>query len=571
MTSVDPRLTGPEGFKNWLFICWQALGLPEPTPIQYSIADWISNGPRRSVTQAFRGVGKSYITSAYVVWKLLLDPSLNFLVISASKNRSDDFSTFTLKLIEELGPLAAHLRPREGQRCSKIAFDVGMAPPAHAPSVMSRGVFSSNTGARASEVIVDDAASWVNSQTQGMRDKLFAATQEYEAILKPGGRILYLGTPQTEQDLLHELPNRGFITRIWPARMPTDQQKKSYGINSDGTACLSELVSENSAPAGTPTDPGRFNNQDLMEREMAYGRTMFNLQFQLDQSASDSNRYPLRIPDIIVATLDNEYCYEKYVRCNDPDKVWEDLQCVGLPGDRYYRPLMTVGDLVKYDTTVLAIDPSGRGQDETSYCAASSYGGQLFVHECGGLEGGFDPPVLEELAQIAKRTNARVCLVEANLGGGMFSSLLKPYLGRIYPCPIDEVTHSIQKEKRICDVLEPLCNSGSLIINKAVIQKDHQSVQNRPQEQQRHYQLMWQLSHVQRLRGALRHDDRLDALAMAAQFFVDHMARDTDREMRHKADEAHAEMLKTFLEPGPNKVTLGHKSSSQDTWQSSIL
>ena len=147
MTSVDPRLTGPEGFKNWLFICWQALGLPEPTPIQYSIADWISNGPRRSVTQAFRGVGKSYITSAYVVWKLLLDPSLNFLVISASKNRSDDFSTFTLKLIEELGPLAAHLRPREGQRCSKIALDVGMAPPAHAPSVMSRGVFSSNTGA----------------------------------------------------------------------------------------------------------------------------------------------------------------------------------------------------------------------------------------------------------------------------------------------------------------------------------------------------------------------------------------------------------------------------------------
>ena len=190
MAEIDPRLTGKDGFKNWLFLAWKALGLPDPTPIQYDIADWVSNGPRRLVVQAFRGVGKSYITSAYVVWKLLRDPSQNFLVISASKNRADDFSTFTLRLIEEMGVLTAGLKPREGQRCSKIAFDVGGAPPAHAPSVTSKGVFSSITGSRASEVIVDDASSWANSQTQSMRDKLIASTGEYEAIIKPGGRIL---------------------------------------------------------------------------------------------------------------------------------------------------------------------------------------------------------------------------------------------------------------------------------------------------------------------------------------------------------------------------------------------
>ena len=554
MASVDPRLLGPNGFKNWLWIAWQALGLPEPTPVQYDIAEWIANGPRRCVTQAFRGVGKSYITSAYVVWRLLLDPSLNFLVISASKNRADDFTTFSLKLIEELGPLAAHMRPKEGQRCSKVAFDVGMAPPAHAPSVTSKGVFSSITGARADEIICDDVASWANSQTQQMRDKLAAATGEYEAILKPGGRILYLGTPQTEQDILHELPPRGFKTRIWPARYPNNRQRAGYGD------MLSPMIAENTEEPGSPTDPLRFDDQDLTERELSYGRSMFALQFQLDQTLQDIDRYPLKINDLIVTDLDPEFCFEKYTWCNDPDKAWADLPCVGMAGDRFYRPLMTVGDQIKYSTTVLSVDPSGRGADETAVSAvASSPTGQLFVLECTGIKGGYEPEVLEQIAYIAKRTKARLILCEANLGAGMFASLLQPWLAKIYRCPIEEVTHSIQKEKRICDVLEPLLNSHSLVLDRSVVQRDAEVVSDRSQETQRQYQLLWQLSRIQRIRGALRHDDRLDSLAMACQHFVEHVARDTDKEMRQRRDDAHESLLKDYLEVGPSKVILGHK------------
>ena len=553
MTTVDPRLLGPDGFKNWLFICWNALGLPAPTPVQYDIADWISRGPRRCVTQAFRGVGKSYVCSSYVVWRLLLDPSLNFLVISASKNRADDFTTFTLKLIEELGSLVAHMRPKEGQRCSKIAFDVGGAPPAHAPSVTSKGVFSSITGARADEIICDDVASWSNSQTQAMRDKLSAATGEYEAILKPGGRILYLGTPQTEQDILHELPTRGFATRIWPARVPNSRQRAGYGD------MLAPSIAQRVDEPGTPVEPTRFSNEDLLERELSYGRQMFALQFLLDQSLSDIDRYPLKINDLIVTDLDPEYCHEKYTWCNDPDKAWLDLPCVGMAGDRFYRPLMTAGEQVKYDTCVLSVDPSGRGADETAVAAVASYGGQLMVLECVGLKGGYDPPVLEEIVKIAKRNKARLILCEANLGGGMFSSLLKPYLSKSYRCPIEEVTHSTQKEKRICDVLEPLLNQHSLILNRSVVLKDAESVQDRSQDTQRQYQLLWQLSRIQRLRGALRHDDRLDALAMACQYFVDHVAKDTDREMRLRKSDAHEALLREYLETGPSKVILGRK------------
>ena len=128
-------------FRNFVCLAWDHLGLPEPTPVQLDIARYLQKGPRRRVIQAFRGVGKSWLTSAYVVWRLLHDPTLNVLVVSASKQRADDFSTFTLRLIHEI-PFCQHLKPKDNQRNSKIAFDVGPAPPSQAPSVVSKGITS---------------------------------------------------------------------------------------------------------------------------------------------------------------------------------------------------------------------------------------------------------------------------------------------------------------------------------------------------------------------------------------------------------------------------------------------
>ena len=64
----------------------------------------------------------------------LINPQIKILVISASKQRADDFSTFTLRLIEEM-PILTHLIPSDKQRKSKVAFDVATATASHAPSV----------------------------------------------------------------------------------------------------------------------------------------------------------------------------------------------------------------------------------------------------------------------------------------------------------------------------------------------------------------------------------------------------------------------------------------------------
>ena len=69
-------------FRNFLYLVWKFLKLPEPTKIQYSVADYLQHGSQRQIISAFRGAGKSWITSAYTLWSLLLNPQLNILVVS---------------------------------------------------------------------------------------------------------------------------------------------------------------------------------------------------------------------------------------------------------------------------------------------------------------------------------------------------------------------------------------------------------------------------------------------------------------------------------------------------------
>lgn len=554
---LPPELTGDAGFKNFLFLAWQAIGLPSPTPVQYDIADFMQHGGDRVVVEAFRGVGKSYIASAFCVWTWLLDPTKLIQVVSGSKIRADDFTTFTLRLLHELGDLTAHLLPREGQRNSKVAFDVGPAPASQSASLCAKGITSQLTGSRADIIIPDDIVTKQNSLTQTMREKIASAATEFGAILKPGGRIVYLGTPQSEQDLLHELPNKGYKVRIWPVEVPNQKVVESQG---DRLAPMIYEKIEAGAKPGDLVDPLRFDHDDLEKRRLEYGRTGYALQFLLDQSLADAERYPLKINDLIVDDLDRKVCFEKYVWANDPDLRWTDPPCPGFNGDYWHRPLSRAEKMHPYQSIVMAIDPSGRGSDETSYAVVAAFGGQLFVLECGGLQGGYDEKVLATLAGVAKRNGVRRILCEENFGQGMFESLLSPVLQRIYPCPVEPVRHNIQKEHRICDVLEPLMNGHKLIFDRRVWIHDWESVKGYAPEEQKSYLLSHQLSRITRDRGALKHDDRLDALAIACEFWVQAMAQDTDKHIEALREQERDKVFRDFLEH------CGHGQPAQTSW-----
>ena len=73
-------------FVFFLFVLWKSLSLPVPTRCQIDMAKKLSAGDnRRFILQAFRGIGKSFITCAFVVWKLWNNPDLKFMIVSASK------------------------------------------------------------------------------------------------------------------------------------------------------------------------------------------------------------------------------------------------------------------------------------------------------------------------------------------------------------------------------------------------------------------------------------------------------------------------------------------------------
>lgn len=558
-------------FKVFLREVWRHLMLPDPTPVQYNIADYLQNGPRRKIIEAFRGVGKSWVTSAYVVWRLRIDPNLKFLVVSASKDRSDNFTTFTMRLIMEM-PLLQCLTPRTDQRNSKVAFDVAPCRADHAPSVKSVGIFGQLAGSRANEIVADDIEVPNNAFTQGMRDKLSEAVKEFDAILKPDGIITYLGTPQTEQSLYNVLPERGYDVRIWPARYPNEKQMKAYGHHL--APSFRQLLENNNASAGEPTDPLRFDDTDLMEREASYGRSGFALQFMLDTRLADADRYPLKLSDLIVTSLANEMAPQKLVWATTPDLVHTDLQCVGLNGDRYYRPAWIHETFKDYQGSILAIDPSGRGKDETGYAVAKVLNGMIFIPEAGGLRGGYSEETLTELAEIAKRNDVKRIIIESNFGDGMFTQLLKPYLTRIYPCTTEEVRHSTQKERRIIETLEPVMNQHRLVIDRKVILNDIETTKHLPPEKALKYQLMYQMSRITLDRGSLAQDDRLDALAIAVNYWVETMAQDADQRVKQHQEELLEKEIELFLDQGEGALDMAviagienyRGNSSGGTW-----
>jgi hypothetical protein len=531
-----------EDFRVFAWYIWKHIALPEPTPVQLDICQYLQGGPKRSIIMAFRGIGKSFLTSAYVCWVLYNDPQKKVLVVSASKERADAFSTFVKKLINEV-PILQHLKPKEGQRDSVISFDVGPSLPDHSPSCKSVGVTGQLTGSRADVIVADDIETPGNSATQQMRDKLSELVKEFDSILRPlpTSRIIYLGTPQLENSLYNGLTERGYESRIWPALYPEFAKIASY--KGRLAALITVALEKDALLQGRPTDPKRFNEADLAERKASYGRSGFALQFQLDTSLSDADKFPLKISDLIIQNLNPTMAHVKLAWAAAPEVCINDLPAVALTGDRYYRPMWTSNEMSEYTGCVMAIDPSGRGSDETGYAIIKILAGNLFLVAAGGLLGGYSDETLMSLAGLAKTHQVNHVIIEANFGDGMYTKLITPFFAQAgHKCLVEEVKHSTQKEARIIDTLEPILSTHKLVVDQRVIENDFRTA-----EKDIKYSLFYQLTRITRDRGSLAHDDRLDALAIAVAYWTEHMSRDGNKAAEAIKEKALKAELKNFM------------------------
>lgn len=516
-----------KNFWAFVYIVWKSIGLPEPTPIQVDIAQFLQSPPSdRVIIQGFRGVAKSFLTCAYAVWRLWSDRDLKVLIISASSDRADANARFIKSIINTL-PFLADMKASKDQLDTQNLFSVGGAKADISPSVKSVGITGQITGTRADLLISDDVEVPKNSGTQLQREKLAEAVKEYDAILKPNGQIVYLGTPQNEASLYNTLQNRGYVTRIWTVLYPSSQAERATYGDTLAPFIAEKYDSDPEKYAGKPTDPKRFDEIEIAKRKLSYGKAGFALQFMLNTNLSDYEKYPLKVSDFIVEDLDMHETSTKWSWASGVQQRLQDIPCVAMKGDMYYAPLSRSPETMPYTGTVMAIDPSGRGKDESSYAIVKCLNGYLFLMEVGGFEEGYSDLTLTKLAQIAKFWEVNEIVVEANFGDGMFTKVMTPIFSKIHPCAIQEVKNTKQKELRIIDTLEPVLMRHKLIVNKSVIEQDYRRF-----ETNQAYSFIYQLTRICRDKNAIAHDDRLDAVTMAVAYWLDNM--DIDGEQSSK-------------------------------------
>ena len=542
-STVEARLEA--SFPLFLSLVWKSLDLPRPTRAQLAIAGYLQDGPKRLQIQAFRGLGKSWIAAAFVLWVLWKDKDKKILVISASKQRADDFTIFCQKCILEFEWLSGMRPVDDDQRWSRVSFDIAGCRPAQSPSVKSVGITGQITGSRADLIVFDDVEVPANSATDLMREKLLQLVTEGESVLTPkqDSRIVFLGTPQTTFTVYRTLRERNYRPFVWPARYP----KSLVGYEN---VLAPQLVADiekqgHDKVRWQPTDT-RFSEINLLEREQSMSRSNFMLQFMLDTSLSDALKFPLKLSDFSVMPLDPSKGPSDVVWGSDKETLL-DLPAVALPGDRWHRPKST-GEYVPYNQTIVAVDPSGRGKDETVAVVLSQINGFIFLRDILATQDGYSDKTLRGILTLAKRYGSSLCLIESNFGDGAVMELMKKHAQEMkVGMTFEEVRATTRKEDRIIDTLEPVLNQHRLVIDEKLVTWDYQSNHDMAPEERLPRMLMYQLTRMCREKGAVKHDDRVDALALGVKYFQDILAISAKEQEISKSRDQWNNMVQGFL------------------------
>jgi hypothetical protein len=542
--ALEDRLKA--SFPLFLTLVWKSLDLPRPTRAQIAIARYLQNGPKRLQIQAFRGLGKSWIAAAFTLWILFKDRDKKILVVSASKQRADDFSIFCQKCLIEIAWLN-HLTPQDDdQRWSRVSFDVRGCRPAQSPSVKSVGITGQLTGSRADLIIFDDVEVPSNSATDLMREKLLQLVTEGESVLTPkeDSRIVFLGTPQTTFTVYRTLRERNYKPFVWPARYP----RSMVGYEDILAEDLQKDIDEEGLDklSWKPTDT-RFSEINLLEREQSMSRSNFMLQFMLDTSLSDALKFPLKLSDFSVLALDPARGPSDLVWGADKETLL-DLPAVALPGDRWHRPKAT-GEFVSWTDTITAVDPSGRGKDETVSMILSQINGFIYIRDIYTTQDGYSDTTLREILRRSKQFGSKTCLIESNFGDGAIMELLKKHAQEMkIGMAFEESRATTRKEDRIIDTLEPVLNQHRLVIDQRLVNWDYQSNNDMAPEERLPRMLMYQLTRMCREKGAVKHDDRVDALALGVKHFQDILAISSREALISEKRQEWNNMLNMFIE-----------------------
>lgn len=537
------RLRTDFGF--FLSQIWEDRGLSRIHPltvVEHDIAAYAessANGQRFRGILAPRGLMKTHLIAALACYRFLRDPNRKILIPSKAHPHAKKIIAIIRRWIDNVWFLR-HLAPREGQDDNKTQFQLGPAEDSLQHSMSAFGIDGMLEGNRAHSIFADDIETSTNTETLDARTALEERVKEFKDILYPdipqdrGGpldptEILYVGTYHNEESLYTKLNARGYAFRTWTILAPhTDD--RVMGLAPIIQRLIDEGKLKPSTAAGKfdgdPVFPLRFGRENIAEKK-AEGFHRFAMQHMLICDLGASNRYPLRLADLIVMEIDRERApvYVGYgTMDHNGSTAVDDIPSQGFGRDRLYRAPagLIAKDWAPFTGTKAHLDIAGRGDDKTGFAIVSQLNGLLFVKHCEGLDGGKDNATMNRIAETCRVHGVREVTLESNidiydtfyelLQAALIRHFLEPGQDARYPdgwkCSLEKRHASgAFKEARILDVLEPMISTHRVIIAPAAI---------RPKPEDAHDgTLQYQLTRIRKVRKCLREDGQIDALAGA--------------------------------------------------------
>jgi len=541
------------------------------TEIQQDIGEWVAYGPQYRMVQAQRGEAKTTITACYAVWKIIHDPSTRVLIISAGSDMATEIANWIIQIINNMPELEC-LRPDRsaGDRASVTGFDIHytLKGPEKSASITCIGITSNMQGKRADLLIADDIESAKNSQTKVQQMRIKHLTLDFTSICSKGD-IVWLGTPQSVDSVYNGLPGRGVAVRIWPGRYPTVEEEKDY----EGFLAPIVRLRLKADPSlrtgggptgerGKPLDPVLLGEDDLTKKEIDQGASYFQLQHMLSTKLSDMDRFPLKTSQLRVIAFDREQKTAPMTL----SFVRTEQHVITMPGghpvkDKLYR-VQDADDFAPLIGTHMYVDPSGGGSngDEMAYAITGFLAGRVYLLDVGGIPGGLTDEQTDWLTNIAVKWKPQQIDIEQNYGNGALANVWRPKLLPKHSCAIEDVWESGQKELRIIDILEPVIGAGKFVVHEDLIFEDWQRCQKYPTGTRDTYSFIWQLSRITKEKGALLHDDRLDAIAGSVRHWVELLVHDDEKARAAARQEAYRKMTKDPLGTGQPLNRLGSKA-----------
>jgi hypothetical protein len=494
-----------------------------------------------------RKIGKTHFgTAVLALWRLFRDHDRRILIVSKSQGEAKKTVKLLRDWIDTIWFLQ-HLRPGPNQRDNRDMFDVGPSSPNRQASVTAMGIDGQLPGNRAHTIIPDDVETPANTETFDARNKLDEAVKEFKFILygelptdterertnTDPTEIVYIGTYHHEESLYLKLsePARGYLFRSWPILYPRrDQDILNLA------PLIQDRLERGEKHPGDIVFAHRFDRVAIADLE-AEGTRSFGMQCMLVRNLGEVNRYPLRLADIMVLDLDPRKAPASLTwgkSDSNGSTAITDLNSLGFGTDRFHRPVFIDREYVPYGPTIMFIDPSGRGADNTGVAIGSLINALIYVRHVKGYPGGSSAEAMLELATAAARYRVSKIVIEDNFGRGMFQQLLEPVVRSLFVkpgestsdpdgwgCNIESVNATGQKELRIIDTLEPVIGNHRVVFDRSVAANTD---------------LQHQITRITRQPKCLKHDDEIDALAGMVKAFQQELAGDP-REIRRRQEE----------------------------------